>query len=138
MRGLCHLKSECDPLSRKRFACCHNLPPQTMTWEYEDRNSKASWYVGVKAPGLADIFTWPPYSCSDPGALCWVYTSRQPPGSFCSSSERFCCTLAASRWSLWTVPEGTKRQAVITSFLSYLHRSECGLSLTEMWLKGSF
>lgn len=82
---------------------------------------KASWYVGLGAPGLEDIFTWPPYSCSDLGALYWVYTSRQPFGSLCSSSEQFCCTPATSRWSLWKAPGGTRGQNAITSFPSHLH-----------------
>lgn len=79
---------------------------------------KASWSVGLRAPGLEDILTWPPYSCSDLAALYWVCTSRRPFGWLCSSSEQFYCTLAASRWSLWKVPEGTRRQNVTTSILS--------------------
>lgn len=82
-----------------------------------------------------EVFTWSPYSCSDLAALCWVHTSRQPLGSFCSSSEQFCCTLAAFRWSLWTAPGGTRRQDVITNVLSYLHQfhrsAESVLCLTK-------
>lgn len=89
-----------------------------------------------------EVFTWSPYSCSDLAALCWVHTSRQPLGSFCSSSEQFCCTLAAFRWSLWTAPGGTRRQDVITNVLSYLHQfhrsAESVLCLTKGMAQGSF
>lgn len=104
-----------------------------MTWEYGDRNSEGFMVWRLKAAGLDYIFTWPPYSCSDLGALYWVYTSRQPLGSLCSSSEQFCCTPAASRWSLWTAPGGSRRQDGITIILSYLHRlhRSAGLCLTK-------
>lgn len=49
---------------------------------------------------------WAPCSCSSPGAPCWARTSRRPPASAGSSSGRFCCTRAASRWSLWKEPGG--------------------------------
>lgn len=113
---------------------CTHLPWQMMTWEYERRCS-GGFMVCSEAPDPEDIFTWPPYSCSDLGAPYWVCTSRRPLGSLCSSSEQFCCTPAASRWSPWTAPGGTRRQDVIRNGLSYLiclHRSaEFGLRLTK-------
>ncbi len=113
-----------------------------MTWEYEDRNFEGVMVCRLEAPDLEDNFTWPPYSCSDLEALYWVYTNRQPLGSLCSSSEQFCCTPAASRWSLWTAPGGTRRQDVIRNTLSYLrwlHRSaEFGSCLTKACHKAVF
>lgn len=85
-----------------------------------DRNAEGVVVCGARqCLGLEDIFTWPPYSFSDLGALCWVCTSRRPLGSLCSSSGQSCCTPAASRWSPWTAPGGTRRGDVIGNILSY-------------------
>lgn len=90
--------------------------------KWNDRNSAGGVACrGEEQPGLDDILTWPPWSCWDLGALYWVCTNRQPFGSLGNSSEQFCCTLEASRWSLWKVPTGTAGQDTITSIPSYLH-----------------
>lgn len=99
------------------------------------RTLEALWCEGTRAAGLLFFLlfflTWPPYSCSDPGALCWVCTSRRPPGSFCSSSERFCCRPAASRWSLWTAPGGRRRRRQDVNGLSHLRKLHRGVSFTK-------
>lgn len=107
------------PREREKVRRPH-LPWQTITWEYGRQKCwrrRGMW--GSSAPGLEDTFTWPPYSFSDLGALCWVCTSRRPLGSLCSSSGQSCCTPAASRWSLWTAPGGTRWRNVIGNILSY-------------------